>query len=462
MNNIKETLNRELQKQIIKYLESKGKIKAELFYKLEKRFCKKDSKFKVKKQDLVICLFSMMKEKIIEILIPAPYHIRWETEHLNNLTYLKDGDYLIRKVLPLYHPLLKFNIKDNYLFTSRNIDFDKECNNEVIENIKNLIKYVPEIKYETIIYYPKGSLPLNIYESSQGIYEQKFLDFKIPIEFKQDSKIEIPLEEQSTDLKIITSYRTKYMCFYITLIESIQNYIVSIQANQYNIVNYYQVLLDCIKRFGYYCEIYTRADWVENLKPNPYRWETFFSFFNIPIKIISLSFKSIKFYGKTFDLVIEFKFCIFIKKKYDEEIMKLKMLGFQEFLEENNGEDIAIGLKLEIFLPCPTIEHFYFLGKYIFYYHLFLLFSYSFNLINKNIQNCRLSSVEQSIYKIFLPLMESLFNIRKGEITKKLVFKYYCHNSEELEVIYNKFLIKTVRDIEKKLFNYFLIRTTKN
>ena len=57
--------------------------------------------------------------------------------------------------------------------------------------------------------------------------------------------------------------------------------------------------------------------------------------------------------------------------------------------------------------------------------------------------------------------MESFFNIHDNNITKKLIFKYYTFNPDELEIIYNKFLLNNVKKIEKKMFDYFIFRFSK-
>ena len=57
--------------------------------------------------------------------------------------------------------------------------------------------------------------------------------------------------------------------------------------------------------------------------------------------------------------------------------------------------------------------------------------------------------------------MESMLNIQDKRIIKKVIFKYYTFNPNELEIIYNKFLLDEVKFIEKKMFSYFIIRYGK-
>ena len=61
----------EFRSEIIKYIESKGRIKATLLHKLENHFCK--SGMKVSRDFLVSHLFSMLRERIIDIIIPEPF-----------------------------------------------------------------------------------------------------------------------------------------------------------------------------------------------------------------------------------------------------------------------------------------------------------------------------------------------------------------------------------------------------
>ena len=91
----------QLQDRIIDYLKSKGKIRAALLHKLENRFCKKNSIFRVRKGELISCLLLMMKEKKIEIIIPERFQVGWTESYLKNLKYLKDGLYLTRQLYNL-------------------------------------------------------------------------------------------------------------------------------------------------------------------------------------------------------------------------------------------------------------------------------------------------------------------------------------------------------------------------
>lgn len=454
----------ELKKFILEYLTSKGRIRGCLLYKLEKLFCKPNSKMRIKKVSLISCLFSMMRKGIIHIIIFEPFEIKWEVRNLRNLEYLKDGPYYIRKFIYLENSWFKKSERrGNYFFDSRILDFnDNDYILDLISKLSNLLKKVPELKYKTVIYYPKNSEPLNIYEPFERNYELDFIDFKSPsLPVGNFQKIEVNLEDQKSDLTIIQSYRINYMCLYITLIETIQKAIMEIQKDVDNLDRNKEMLKDLTRKFAYNCIMYVKSDWVEIKEPNPYRWETFFKFFNLPFRIINLDFRSLKFHGRTFESLSNFKYCIYIKKIDQNQIKYLKDLGYEEFSDYNLEDKVAIGLDLEIFIPCPTIEHFYFLYKYIFYYHLFLLFKHSFTYLLKTKQNIKFSDKEQMLYKVFLPVMESLFNIHDNNITNKLIFNYYTFNPDELEIVYNKFLLNNVKKIEKKMFDYFFFRFSK-
>ena len=54
--------------------------------------------------------------------------------------------------------------------------------------------------------------------------------------------------------------------------------------------------------------------------------------------------------------------------------------------------------------------------------------------------------------------MVPLFNVDFERVSNKLVFSYYVLDPDELEIIYNRFLVNKTRDIEKYLYKYFLLR----
>ncbi|MHA1438507.1 MAG: hypothetical protein ACTSPD_13110 [Promethearchaeota archaeon] len=454
--------NINLRREILKYLNSKGKVKAALYHKLEKRFCSQGSKFKVNKLELISELLLLVKERVIELIIPELFQVKWKKQYMKDLKFLQNGKYFIRK-FEKYKGFEQNSLNNNYFFDSRKFNFKNDLNIDFhLENIKKIILRHSKIKYKIIFFYPEGSEPINIYDPYEGDFKLDFFEFyDYSSNANESSKLFIPIEQQRETLLIIKSYRTNYMCFYITLIEAIQKAISNIQENREKLKIYEKKLKDYIIKFANYCDLFVRSDWVEPTHSNPYRWETFFVTFNLPFKILEFKFKTIRFYNRTFDSSIQFKFCINIRKRFTEIIKILKNHGFQEFSEVESKDSVAIGLDLEIFLPCSTIEHFYFVFKYIYYYHLFLLFYYSFPYFKGENSRNRFTEKEREIYKIFLPVITSLFKINEGEMCKKLIFKYYTLDPNELEIIYNNFLVNKIKIIEKTLFNYFLIRTSK-
>jgi hypothetical protein len=460
MNYLKESDSSRLKAEIIQYLKSKEKIRAVLFHKLLKKFCNKRSQLKVRKAELISCLTHMMKERIIEIIIPDLFEVSWELKYLSDLSYLQDGDYYIRKFSQPSFKDDKLKSKDNYIFDSRSINFEnRSLVDRTTKWLENVIKSYSKIKYKIMIYYPINSRPLKIYDLLKDSYKLSFQNFSPPEELiKKAKKIKIDVDEQKSDLFLIQSYRKNYMCFYITLIESIQYAIMNLLSRGIKEHNFDNKLKELINKFGYYCELFVNSDWVEILQPNPYRWETFFIKFGLPFKILNLEHKTIRFHRRTFECWIKYRYCVFINRNDFETITLLKKIGYQEFFDQSNEETIAIGGNHEVFIPCPSIEHFFFIFKYICYYNLFLLFFHTFSYLKKTLMNFKLTTKDQELYKTFLPVIEPLFGVKNKRISKRLVFSYYTLNPDELEIIYNKFLINKIRIIEKKLFNYFLLR----
>jgi hypothetical protein len=444
----------ELEARIVEYLISKGKIRACLLHKLLKRFCSSKSSFKVNKSKLISKLASMVKTRKIEIIITEPFDVNWKVTLVNSFKFLNDGKYITR----IFHEWNEPNIGDiprmDYLFDSRRIDFaNAAIVDESLAWLKTVIKKVPRIKYKMMIYLPEESRKLNIYEELEEAYKLDFTSIDPPKNlFYSGPKLDIPLEDQKDNLKIVQAYRSNYMCLYITLIEVIQEAIVKVQdINE-------DMLKEFVRKFAFYCIMFVRSDWVELTKGNPYRWETFFKAFKLPFKILNLEFKTIKFHGRTFETTDRYRYCIFIKNKNIALIQRLKRLGYEEFKEENTKNMVAIGMDHDIYIPCPTIEHFFFVFKYICYYHAFLIFHHSFDYMKEIRPEFRFSRKEELLHEVFYPVMSDLFNIKSGAISKTLVFKYYTLDSRELEIIYNSFMVSRIKNVETKLFKYFMLK----
>jgi len=444
----------ELEARIIEYLISKGKIRACLLHKILKRFCSAKSSFKVKKSELISKLASMLKARKIEIIIAEPFDVDWKVTRINGFKYLNENDYIIRTFQEWNDPNIGDIPRMDYLFDSRRIDFNNDAIvSKSIGWLKKAIKKVPRIKYKMMIYFPEKSKKLNIYENLEENYNLGFASIDPPKNLIYSGpKFDINIEEQEKNLKIVQAYRSNYMCLYITLIEAIQEAIVKAQnLNE-------KVHKELVRKFAFYCIMFVRSDWVELTKGNPYRWETFFQAFKLPFKILNLEFNTIRFHGRTFESIARYRYCIFVKKKEVALIQKLKHLGYKEFKEESTKDLVAIGMDHKIYIPCPSIEHFFFIFKYICYYHAFLLFHHSFEYMREVRPEFRFSRKEKMLHEVFYPILSNLFNIKYGSISKTLVFKYYTLDSRELEIHYNSFMISKIKYIETKLFNYFMLK----
>ncbi|TFG13051.1 MAG: hypothetical protein EU535_05530 [Promethearchaeota archaeon] len=449
-----------LKVKILQFLDSRGSIKAELLHKIETNFCSPKSRFKIKKECLHSCIFNMLENRDLELIIPELFKVRWKRKRLISMKYLNDGIYYSR-IFPKFKSKYLYKFKPNdYYFDSRKINFnDQKSVSQWIDHLKCILKKVKDLNKKIIIFNPIESKPIDIYETKfEGEYNLKSNDFQITEIPYPDEKLTIPLEDQAEVLVIIKGYRNRYMCFYITLIESILKNIDDLQKKA--VFKDKDLILDNFtKKLAYQCIEFVNSDYIQIEKPNPYRWETFFA--SLPIKVLNYDFKSIKFYGRTFETYNELKFCIFINKEERETINKLKNLGYFEFSTENTKNEIAMGLNFKFYFPCSTITHIYFLSKYVWAYNLFLLFYHSLDYIQKTIPNIKVTEKERKLYEVFLPVMKSLFNINNAKIIKEAFFKFRTKDPVELEIIYNEFLMREVKSVEKKLFRWFLFRCKK-
>ncbi|TFF98852.1 MAG: hypothetical protein EU547_00125 [Promethearchaeota archaeon] len=449
--------NEKTIEKIISYLNSKGKIKAALLSKLTKHFCHNHFKnnFQISEEKLIRLIIKMLKRRVIEIIIPELFSIAWEKKGLRNLEYFKDGMYYIRKYQKDINQLLILN-KKSY-FDTRDLDFNNQnLIRNIIINLKKSIKENPKLKKKIIIYYPEGSLSLNIYGNNLKRYYNlnKWNKNTLKKNPELKKKLLYPLNKQRFDLSIMGKYRNSYMCFYITLIESLQKKIYDLQKDPKKRDD--ELIQKYTEKFAYYCQMYVSSDWIEISQSNPLRWETFFKHFDIPIKVLVFKFNSLKFYGNVFDAWIKLKIAIPIKKKYSNLIQFLKKEGLEPLFDSDI--DIGMGFNINIFIPSPSIEYFYFISKYIFFYHLFLLFNKTFEYFKSN-KEYNFMETDYNLYKTFSNILKELFFI--DENNKKLIFRFYTYEESELELIYCKFLLKKIKTIEKKLFTYFLMRSSK-
>ncbi|TFF86007.1 MAG: hypothetical protein EU518_00085 [Promethearchaeota archaeon] len=444
---------------ILNYLEHKGKIKAALLHKIENRIFNKNVKFEISKTQLIDILLDLVKEKKVEMIIPKIINTNWNKATLSKLKFLRSGKYYIRQFYEKKVNRIDINEnEDSYLFDSRNmISIEKDF----IKKLKDLLKKHPTMKRKIIFFKRKSSDSIFIYEKDFNLFPLKKAGIikkstNIPRINKINNFLEYRLKDQKSDLSVIKSYRKNFMCFYIALIESIQYEIIKNQGRRKKSSESKKILKKNIEKFAFYCDQYVKSDWIDT-EPNPLRWESFFNILKIPIEIIEFKFNSIYFFDRTFDCDINLKFGISIPQKRSGLIKILRKKGF-ELLNKRKNKKIIIGLDLNLLIPCPSIEYFYFIVKYFFYFNLFLLFSHCFTYIKEKFKIEHLTDKEKDLYKIFSPVMHSLFVLNDNKINKKFIFKYYTLKADELELLYNKFLLKEVKRIEKKLYRYFLFK----
>lgn len=450
----------DIKNYILIYLKKKGKIRACLLSKIIKDYCyrKNTLPFQISKEKLIQIIIEMVKSRIIDIVIPQLFDIYWRKRFITDFKFFKEGTYYISEYRKV-KDILDLAQKNNYFFDSRKLDFKRmnDVNTDLIK-LKELIEDNPNLEKKVIVYYPKNSLPLNIYENNPNIKYRLFdMPLKLNLE-KLDPQVKLlyPIKNQRIDLGMLGKYRHGFMCFYIPLIESIQKKIVDLQNSPDQ--GDKSLMKDYVVKFTYYCQNYVDGDWFEISEPNPARWETFFQYFQIPIENISYTIHSIAFHGKTFEIRANLVAEMAIKTKDTEFIAIIQNKGLK--VVHCSKDCINVCLEVNFYLPCPSIEYFYFIAKYFCFYHLFMLFNYCFPYITINPEK-PLISQDRALYKIFLPTLKNLFRFDEKAINNEFFFKYYTLNPEELEVIYNKFLLNNIRSIEKKLYTYFMLRCTK-
>jgi len=403
----------------------------------------------------------LLWEKKIEIIIPQIIKSMWIKKKLDKTSYIaREKEYFVRKCLKIEN--VEYPIRNNrgYNFDSRFLDFnDDSIKGRIIKYLKEMFKKYPS---NIIIFKPINSEPLNIYEPLDKIsFLEDFKEEQTMNYFQKKNKeifpIDIPLIDQIEGIGIFKNFKEKHACAFITIIEAIHDIITNLQAKDKKING--DLLEEYIKKFVFYCELFIHSDWMDTSSLNFLKWESFFSVFKVPIKIYKLKIKSIKFIGKTFITLNNIQFGLSVSSQ--QEINFLKNFGYYELKDlEIKGQKI-VGLDFEFMLPCPSIEYYYFIAKYILYYHLFLLFYNSFEIINKDKKNLVFTQKERLIFKEFLPIIKDFFEIDDKKVSKKLAFKYYAINFEELEILYNYLLMKKIKNLEKTLARYMLLKNLK-
>ncbi len=444
-----------LEKNIFEYLSKKGEIKAVLYHKLKKRMQIAVSELM---DDFDSLLLELMWGKKIEIIIPEICNIKWIKKDIVNTRFIKENtNYLVSTFLPIEKQKFLSSNHNFYSFDSRKLNFfSKSCRER---SKQYLLESFQEHPNKIIIFNPVNSKPLNIYEPLEIPFKiQNTWEFKNSYQEAQDKvKFEIPFNDQIQGLEILKNFKTKFACAYITIIESIHKKIIEMQNK--NVSKNSDLFKEYMKKFIYYCEMFIKSDWMFITDPNPGRWESFFVYFQIPFKIIDMKIKSIRFTDKTFETHNNIKYGI--KLNSQEDLNYLKQFGYEEFNGIKEDNQVIIGLDLNFIIPSPSIEYYYFIAKYIHYYHLFLLLNHSLQILEDKIKEKFTSSKEKKIYEYFLPILDSMFDIDQKKVKKNLIFKYYTTSYEELEVLYNFLLMRKIKNVEQKLTNYMLFKNFK-
>ena len=159
---------KDIELKIFDYLNAKGMINGCLLHKLINYFCSPKSKYKIDKEDLLACLFSLTKERRIDIIVVNSFEIFWRIKSINQYIYLKDGYYFFRDFKKRKYKAINYFKNSDYIFDSRQIHFNKKLEvEETFNYLYDLVRNKKEIKYKMIIYYPDNSKPLNIFGSSK-------------------------------------------------------------------------------------------------------------------------------------------------------------------------------------------------------------------------------------------------------------------------------------------------------
>lgn len=447
----------EMENELKNYLKQKGKIKAALFYKLEKEFRKRD----ISNKALIIFILKLLKKRKIDILLPKLYKKCLRKTYIKGSKHLEDGYYFTSNYKEIndlnINDDLPGRVKDLYYFDTRKINKIKSSDLRKLENflLKSFKKSL--IKKRLIILLRPNNYA-RIFKKFEIGYDLNW-NWNKKVRKRKYKKIKISQEKQKSNIEIIKNYRKKNMCFYIPLIEAIHQKIIKVQKNLRVKEGGFKELKGLIRIFAFYCTMFGTSSWIEIEKPNPYKWETFFKTHKLPIKIINISMKSLKFYEKIFEAHIIVKFCIFIDSKNKILIKRLNNYGYKVLDSLSSKTETAIGSKISVYLPCPAIEYFFFIVKYICYYHLFLLLSRVFaHLDHDNDKFIYLNKKEKEFYKLFIPVLKPLFNLNEGKIQNKYYFNYFDSDVNILEILLNHFLIPEVKRIELTLFRYFIIQ----
>ncbi|MFW6282687.1 MAG: hypothetical protein ACOC1P_01360, partial [Minisyncoccales bacterium] len=426
-----------------------------LLYKIEKRIKSKKKNIK----NFLCHLLNFLGEGKIDLVIPQLLKKSFQKISIKDSNYLDKGTYWISK-FQKNNLKINNNFQDNsenyFFFDSRVLNPRFLRSNNFRDYFIKFIKENPIIKKRAIIILKVNNSVNNFKDFGVDYYLSNSCFQEWKSKEYNSQKIKITLERQKKFVEVIKKYRNNNMCFYIPLIESIHYQIIKLQND--NRVNF-EKIQKFTQLFAYYCIKFVYSEWINIQTPNPYKWETFFKTYKLPIYIRKLDFKSLKFFGETFQTEAIFQFFVCVNSKNIGLIQKLKGFGYKSFKSSSLKDKTVIGGELNIKIPCPSIESFFFIFKYICYYNLFLLFYHCFSYFKQSKKEVKFHEKEKNFCQLFLPVLNPLFNLKEKKIQKNLNFQFKTLNSDVLKVIFGKFLISKVKNIEVPLFRYFLMKT---
>lgn len=440
-------LKAEIKKSIIEEISS-HRLGAVLYIEIFNFICRSKSPNPISEIILHEILFEMIKSKELDLIIPDPFLIKWEKKNLKNLNYLQDNDYYVRNFHYINDKLINNSNKNQPLIDTRNLNKDKNGKIELIaERFINIISKFPRIKEKIILSLPNKfpSIKLhfidNIFEREK--LEEKSFDTQIKKIDKKQDKIVIKLNEQEDAIELIKKYREKYMCVYITLIETIQKELSYLEKYKSKIDNSDEICSNILEAFKKYSVLFAEEAWTE---------DSITVRKGIVIKTGKLYYSSVIFQEGLFLIKANQEYwALFDKKKFPGLLNFLLKLGYEEMGIDKKTNLNRVGSKLTFEFPFSNVEQLFFLCKYIFMANLFHLLFLINSFFKVNGDLIKLDKKRDNLSEIFLPIVKPLFNINQVKTVKKITFAFPDANKDEINIIFHRFLFFNGRKVEQKL-----------
>ncbi len=440
-------LKAEIKKSIINDISS-HRLGAVLYIEIYNFICSSKSPNPISENKLHEILFKMIKSKELDLIIPDPFLIKWEKKTLKNLNYLQDNDHYVRNFYYINDKLINNSNKNQPLIDTRPLNKDEGGKLELTaERFINIISKFPRIKEKIIFSLPNKfpSIKLhfidNIFEREKLV--EKSFDTQIKKIDKKQDKIVIKLKEQEDAIELIKKYREKYMCVYITLIETIQKELSYLEKYKSKIDNYEEIYSDVMEAFKKYSIMFAEEAWTE---------DSITVRKGIIIKTGKLYYSSVIFKEEFFLIKGNQEYWVlFDMKKFPGLLNFLLKLGYEEMGIDKKNDLNRVGSKLTFEFPFSNVEQLFFLCKYIFMANLFHLL-FLINLFFKiNGDLTKLDEKRDNLSEIFLPILKPLFNINQVKPAKKITFAFPDANKDEMNIIFHRFLFFNSRIVEQKL-----------